>query len=281
MAMNPAKTVAAVHDLSSVGRCALTVVIPVLSAMGAQVIPLPTAVLSAHTAFSGIAARDLTDFMRDCLLHWQKMNLRFDAVYAGYLAGPKQISVVRELLQWQKDAVAIVDPVMGDDGALYAGMSPEMPAMQRSLFALADVVTPNMTEYALLTGEDYSLRPRTLSEAAEMLKKLIRMGARSAVITSFPLESGPANVFLSREDSQVGLCPFERLPAHYPGTGDLFSSVLAGELTHGSSLEDAVGRATRFTRRAIALSMDCPVEVNYGVQLETALPELLGARGPR
>ena len=270
----PAKTVAAIHDLSGVGRCALTVVTPVLSVLGAQVCPVPTAVLSAHTAFSGIAVRDLTDFLPAYLAHWRALGLRFDAVYAGYLGSPRQVEIVSDFLKEQEAAIKVLDPVMGDDGRLYSGMAEEMPKKWRALCAHADVVTPNMTEYALLTGEAYSLAPRTRAQAEGMLQTLLDMGANSAVITSLPLEGGLANVYMRRGDRQMGLCAFERLDAHYPGTGDLFASVLTGALLRGEGLEDAVGRATDFTRLCVRRSMRFSTPVNYGVDLEPLLPRL-------
>ena len=270
----PAKTVAAIHDLSGVGRCALTVVTPVLSVLGAQVCPVPTAVLSAHTAFSGIAVRDLTDFLPAYLAHWRALGLRFDAVYAGYLGSPRQVEIVSDFLKEQEAAIKVLDPVMGDDGRLYSGMAEEMPKKWRALCAHADVVTPNMTEYALLTGEAYSLAPRTRAQAEGMLKKLLDMGAKSAVITSLPLEGGLANAYMRREDGQMGVCVFERLDAHYPGTGDLFASVLTGALLRGEALEGAVRRATAFTRLCVQHSMAFATPVNYGVDLEPLLPRL-------
>ena len=270
----PAKTIAAIHDLSGVGRCALTVVMPVLSALGMQVCPVPTAVLSAHTAFSGIAVRDLTDFLPAYLAHWRALGLRFDAVYAGYLGSPRQVEIVSDFLKEQEAAIKVLDPVMGDDGRLYSGMAEEMPKKWRALCAHADVVTPNMTEYALLTGEAYSLAPRTRAQAEGMLQTLLDMGANSAVITSLPLEGGLANVYMRRGDRQMGLCAFERLDAHYPGTGDLFASVLTGALLRGEGLEDAVGRATDFTRLCVRRSMRFSTPVNYGVDLEPLLPRL-------
>ena len=270
----PAKTVAAIHDLSGVGRCALTVVTPVLSVLGAQVCPVPTAVLSAHTAFSGIAVRDLTDFLPAYLAHWRALSLRFDAVYAGYLGSPRQVEIVSDFLKEQEAAIKVLDPVMGDDGRLYSGMAEEMPEKWRALCAHADVVTPNMTEYALLTGEAYSLAPRTRAQAEGMLKKLLDMGAKSAVITSLPLEGGLANAYMRREDGQMGVCAFERLDAPYPGTGDLFASVLTGALLRGEALEGAVRRATAFTRLCVEHSMAFDTPVNYGVDLEPLLPRL-------
>ena len=270
----PARTVAAIHDLSGVGRCALTVVMPVLSAMGAQVCPVPTAVLSAHTAFSGIAAHSLTAFLPQYLAHWERMGLRFDAVYAGYLADEEQTRIVNGFLDAQPSALKVLDPVMGDEGALYAGMRATMPELWRGLCARADVVTPNMTEYALLTGEPYSLQPRSQAEVAAMLGALLDMGADSAVITSLPVEGGLANAYMRRRDARPGLCRFSRLDAHYPGTGDLFASVLTGALLRGDSLMRAVERATAFTRRAVERTMRLATPVNHGVDLEPLLPEL-------
>ncbi len=131
-----------------------------------------------------------------------------------------------------------------------------------------------MTEYALLTGEAYSLEPRTMAQAEKMLDALLEMGARSAVITSLPLEKGLANAYMRRGDKAAGICAFERLEAHYPGTGDLFASVLTGALLQGKALETAVAQATAFTRRAVARTMRLPTEVNYGVDLEPLLPLL-------
>lgn len=271
----PAKTVCAIHDLSGVGRCALTVVMPVLSAMGLQVCPVPTAILSAHTAFDNIAAIDLTDFMSRYLDHWRQMNLRFDSVYAGYLASPQQTDIVAGFLLEHTEAIKVLDPVMGDDGQLYSGMAAEMPAKWRTLIAGSDVATPNMTEYSLLSGEAYSLHPRSESDAAKMLQNLLDMGAKSAVITSIPLADGPANAYMRAVDGKLGLCRFDRLAAHYPGTGDLFASVMTGALLSGDRLERAVLRATDFTRRAVKRTMCMDTHVNFGVDLEPLLPSLM------
>ena len=275
--ISPAKTVAAIHDLSGVGRCALTVVLPVLSAMGAQACPVPTAILSAHTAFDGIAALDLTDFLPRFLDHWNRLGLRFDCVYAGYLASPGQVQIVADFLDGQQAAMRVLDPVMGDDGQLYTGMAASMPETWRNLVSRSDVITPNLTEYALLAKEEFSLRPRTEREAKRMLRNLLDMGAGSAVITSLPMPGGPANAYM-RADRALGLCPYERLPAHYPGTGDLFASVLTGALVAGETLERAVARATDFSSRAVARSMETGVPVQYGVDLEPLLPLLIAGK---
>lgn len=267
------KTVAAVNDLSGVGRCSLTVAMPVISAMGAQVCPAPTAILSAHTGFPRIVATDMTEFLSRMLAAWTDMGMRFDCVYTGYLGSPRQAELILGFFGAQSQALKIVDPVMGDGGKLYSGVDASMAEAMRALCRAADVVTPNMTEFSALTGEEYSLRPRTRGEIGEMLKKL---PSRAAVVTSVPLAGGLANAY--RDFSgETGVIPFETIDGHYPGTGDLFASVLTGALVTGDSLRGAVARAADFVSRAMALSRGAG-DPNHGVQLEAALPYLLEAR---
>ena len=267
----PVKTVAAVNDLSGVGRCSLTVAIPVLSAMGAQVCPAPTALLSAHTGFKDIVAVDMTDFLSLSLAAWGRMGLQFDAVYTGYLGSPKQAEIILEFMRAQGGALKIVDPVMGDDGRLYSGVDASMVDAMRALCRAATVVTPNLTEYACLAGEEYSPRDRTRAEIDEMLLKL---PARAAVITSVPYEGGLANAYRDA-DGQTGVVPFEAVSRHYPGTGDIFASVLTGALLRGEALGAAVARAAEFVYRAMRMSAELPIDANHGVQLEAALQLLL------
>jgi len=273
--------VAAVHDLSCVGRCALTVVIPVLAAMGAQPCPLPTAVLSTHTGgYQKMAVQDLTGFMGDCVGHWQSLDLRFDAVYSGYLANPGQVETVIRLIGWQRQSgspLIVVDPVMGDDGRLYSSMPPDMPGEMRRLCAQADLITPNMTEAALLTGEPYDLRPRDPGEIDRMLRKL---GARCAVVTRVPLPGGRwANVLKREGEPGYWQSEFEPIPVHYPGTGDLFTAVMTGAIVSGAfhHPQSAMARATMFLQSVVARSWAAGGEVREGVHLEAALGAL--ARG--
>ncbi|NLG23859.1 MAG: pyridoxamine kinase [Clostridiales bacterium] len=269
-ARSTAPMVAAVHDLSCIGRCALTVVIPTLAALGSQPCPLPTAVLSTHTGgYHNMAVRDLTDFMAQCLDHWQALNLRFDAVYSGYLASAVQADAVMRLIHWQRPAGAliVVDPVMGDEGELYASMPADMPAAMARLCREADLITPNLTEAALLTGRRYCDRPRSPAALCELLDAL---PGRSAVITSAPMEGGRwANA--CRDGRDYYLCPFDPAPAHYPGTGDLFASVVTGRMLAGERLPQAMDAATRFVRRAVLCSIALGGDVREGVQLERAL----------
>ena len=159
----PTPRVAAIHDLSGFGRCSLTVAIPVLSAMGVQCCPLPTAVLSTHTGgFEGYTFRDLTEEMAAAAAHWKALDLRFDAVYSGFLGSERQIGLVRQFLRdfRRPGTLAVVDPVMGDFGRVYETYTPAMCRRMADLTAEADVITPNLTEAALLLGVPYESLPR-------------------------------------------------------------------------------------------------------------------------
>lgn len=268
-----APSVVAVHDLSCVGRCALTVVIPTLAAMGVQPIPLPTAVLSTHTGgYDGIATRDLTDFMPECLAHWRRLGMRFDAVYSGYLASADQVETVLDLIDWQRREgrpLVAVDPVMGDEGELYSGIDRDMPRRMHALCEQADLITPNMTEAALLLEEPYSLRERTPAEVQEMLEGL---PGRCVVITSIPVKGvGWANVCRDGGERGFWLAPYRPVAAHYPGTGDLFATIMVGEMLRGAPAPQAMRRAADFVCGVLKESCAVGGQVRFGVQLEKCL----------
>lgn len=272
-----APSVAAVHDLSCVGRCALTVVIPALAAMGVQPVPLPTAVLSTHTGgYQNMAVRDLTDFIPECIEHWKTLGLKLDAVYSGYLAGVDQVDMVRSLIAWQKKengALVIVDPVMGDEGKLYSAIPQEMPVYMKALCDEADLITPNLTEAALMLKLPYPAGAMTISELMPMLKGF---GAKVTILTSVTLTDGRhVNACYVRETGETFLCAYERIPVHYPGTGDLFASVLTGYMARGEEMSQAMRRATAFLEKTIADTWKAGSEVRAGVQLEKALRYLL------
>ena len=272
---SPAKSVIAVHDLSCVGRCALTIVMPTLAAMGVQPVPLPTAILSAHTGFPGVAVQHLDGFMADCLAHWKRLNLSADAVYSGYLANPAQVALVEDIIAWQRaghGTLAVVDPAMADNGRLYDGLSPDMPAAMKRLCDGADVITPNLTEAALMLNRPCETGPMS-DEALYAL--LTGFSAGCVVITSAVLADGVhANLCRVRGEQGFWACPYRRVGAAFHGTGDLFTSVLTGALLRGAGIQDAVARAGDFVRRVIETSVACGVAERDGVQLEIAMEHL-------
>ena len=232
------KRVASIQDISCLGRCSLTVALPVISAMEVECAILPTAVLSAHTMFPDILCRDLTADILPIARYWRSQQVQLDAVYTGYLASPRQVEDVCQALEVLAgpDTLRFVDPAMADGGALYTGFDEDFPRHMARLAAQADVVTPNLTEACLLTGtpyrEDYDL-PRL----RDILRKLAELGPRHVVLTGVPYGPDKLGVlaYTPAEDRffEYGS---RRIDAHFPGTGDLFSSACVGALMRGKPL---------------------------------------------
>lgn len=263
--------VAAIHDLSGFGRCSLAVIMPVLSTMGIQCCPVPTAVLSTHTGgFEDIVIKDLTDYISPALKQYQKLGIGFDAVYSGFLASTEQIDHCLEFFSAYRDSLKVVDPVMGDHGKPYRTCTPELCKRMGELVDVADVITPNLTEAAMLLEEKY---PSQLTAGA-VKSWLARLGerVRIAVITGVPMAEGIiANVGFDRENGGFWRVDCDYVPASYPGTGDIFASVLTGGLLSGDSLPIAMDRATMFTQIVIKNTYSYGLEPRNGVLFEPSL----------
>jgi len=270
--------VAAIHDMSGFGRCALTVIIPVLSTLGIQVCPMPTAIMSTHTGgFSDISFTDLTDSMDAYMNHWKKLNLRFDGIYSGFLGSADQIRIVSNFIDAfdNGDTLVVVDPVMGDDGVLYKTYNNEMQKKMRQLVSKAHIITPNMTEAAFLLENEYSEKPLAIEKAKSMLKDLSLMGPDTAVITGVMIEGkGYCNVGYSKKDDVFWLVKANLIPAHYPGTGDIYASVLTGDIIKGKTLPVAMAKATQFIYEAAKVTYSYSLPEREGVLLEKVLPLL-------
>ena len=273
--------VASVHDLSCFGRCALTVVIPTLSAMGAQSVPIPTALLSTHTGgFTDMYFEELTDRMTDISEHLFSIGIEFDAIYTGFLGSAKQIDLVSNLIDrfGRPGCPVFVDPVMGDDGELYSTYNDELVAGMKHLCAKADVITPNLTEAYLLADEKYSL-DHTVTEAEalalcdRLCEKISAFSSAKTVITGLHFEHDRVGTYVhDGEQSRIYSAP--HVGRNYPGTGDLFASVMLGSLLRGESLYSAAVRASDFTREAISYSLDYTTPIREGVAFEPLLYKL-------
>lgn len=280
----PIPRIAAVHDLSGYGRCSLTVVMPVLSAMGMQVCPLPTAVLSSQTAgILDFSFFDLTAQMKEIIQKWENLSLSFDAVYSGFLGSSEQVSIVENLVcrLGKKQRIFLVDPVLGDDGKLYPTQTREIAEKMRSLAAQADIITPNLTEACLLLDTSYEER-MTCNRSKEFLKALADLGGsaktrkKAVLMTSAPCE----------EENYIRVIAYEpekncfwqtkspRINASYPGTGDAFASVFLGALLQKDSIPMAMARATRFVYEAMMVTYGYHSTYIDGVMLEKVLPNL-------
>ena len=277
--MQEIKRIAAVSDLSGFGRCALTVSLPVLSAMGFQVCPVPTAVLSAHTGYPNPHIRDFTEDMEAYLAHWAQLGLVFACGYTGFLGNQRQAAILEPFLTRLKEqgAMRLVDPAMADHGKLYSSCAPDLiPAMAR-LVSLASVATPNLTELCLLTGENYDAvvaDPACLTRVEEMARRLMADGCAALVVTGVAQGDRIENCVLSSADAPAVWVGGHRVEQNFAGTGDLFASVLCGWLLRGAALVDAVEKTTAFVCEATAATATMHVNGQDGIAFEPFLHTL-------
>ncbi len=265
--------VAAIHDLSGFGRCSLSVILPTLSAMKVQVCPVVTAVFSTHTGGLGeVVFRDLTDYLTPTLEHYKRLKLEFECVYSGFLGSLEQIDHCLEYYAAYPDALAVVDPVMGDHGRPYRTYTPEMCRRMKELAAVADLITPNLTEASILLGEEYPSAPLRQFEAKRLVARLSELGPRLVTVTGVEMADGTiSNLGYDRDRGDYWRVDCNYVPASYPGTGDIFASVMVGSLLNGDSLPMAIERATRFLEIAIRTTFSYGSDTRYGVMLESCL----------
>ena len=281
--MEKQKRVMAIHDISCVGRCSLTVALPIISAAGHDCGVLPTAVLSTHTGgFTGFTFRDLTQDVRPISAHWQELGLGFDALYSGFLGSFEQIDLVAELFDTYKtnNNIILVDPVMADEGKLYAIYSPEMAKGMAKLCGKADIIVPNITEACFMVDEEYKPGPYDTNYIENLLRKLAALGSKKVVLTGvcFDDEKLGAAVY----DAEEGIAEYvfaARIEGHFHGTGDVFGSALLSALLLGKSLADSAQIACNFVTQSINATIKMDQERRYGVAFERALPSLIKQLG--
>ena len=271
------KRVLTVQDISCLGKCSLTIALPVLSVLGSETVILPTAVLSTHTMFKGFTCKDLSDQIEPIKQHWLKEGITFDAIYTGYLGSIAQIDQMKDLFRaFRREGMFVfVDPVMADNGRLYAAFDMAYAEKNKELCAEADIIVPNITEAALMTGMDYR---ETYDESyiLALLSGLRELGARLSVITGVSLEKGKIGAMgIDRETGETWCYQNRRIDASYHGTGDLFASTFVGELLREKDWKNAMRIAADYTAHTIEVTLKNPKEPWYGVDFETTLPDLL------
>ena len=263
------KRVAAINDLSGFGRCSLTVAIPVISAFGLQVCPLPTAILSAHTGFEHYSFCDFTCNMEEYAGKWEALGLKFDTVYSGFLGSEAQIDIVSRFAKKQNDALFLADPVMGDEGLIYKTYTPDMCRSMKRLCAGADIITPNLTEACILLEEAYPERELEKAEIEKMLISLFKTGAKNIVITGIPHKTKFINAAFS--NGNIALFENVHVDIDINGSGDLFASLLCAFVTNGISFEEAVEKAGKFTTEAIEFTRKNTLHPEHGIMFEPLL----------
>lgn len=273
------KRVAAIHDLSGFGKCSLTVALPILSAAGIETSALPTAILSTHTGgISGYTYHDLTEDMRPVMKHWKSLDIKFDAIYTGFLGSFEQLDIVKEFFDAfrQEDNLILVDPVMGDNGELYTVFTREFAVGMRMLCQKADIIVPNLTEAALLLDEPFHPGPYTHAYIESLLRKLGALGPQKVVLTGVYFkedELGAATY--DRTTDTIDYVFTQKIPGYYHGTGDVFASALLSALLNDFSLIDAAAIAVHFTTDSIRRTYKAKTDYRFGVNFEQSFPDFL------
>ena len=272
------KRIITVQDISCVGKCSLTVALPVISAMGVEACVLPTAVLSTHTAFKGFTFRDLTADISNITAHWKQEKIGFDAIYTGYLGSFEQIDLMHSLISdfGGGSTRVIVDPCMGDNGALYSGFTPDFAKAMAGLCSKADVIVPNLTEASFMLDVPYVAAGYTKEYIEDLVQKLAGLGSRRVVLKGISFDDKKIGIVSYDSQTQkINWYFHERMPQSFHGTGDIFASVLTGALVRGFELQDACRLAADFVVEAIRATLSHKDYNWYGVDFESAIPFLV------
>lgn len=270
------KRILAIHDISCVGRCSLTVALPLISAAGIEVSVIPTVVLSTHTGgFTGYTYRDLADDIMPISSHWQKLGLGFDAIYTGFLGSYKQLEIISDLFDRFKtgDNLILVDPVMADHGKLYKVYDDSFPEGMRELCKKADILVPNITEACLLTGTPYREGPYDEKFIEELLKKLSGLGPKWVVLTGVYFDEARLGAAVYSENA-ASYSFSKRIEGLYHGTGDVFASAMLAALMNGIDIHTAARIAVGFTVECIERTKNAGTDIRYGVNFEAGLKDL-------
>ena len=269
--------VAAVHDMCGYGNCSLTAAIPILSAAGCDVCPVPTALFSAHTRYSVFTFHDTTEILDGYLDAWRKENVDLDGVYSGFLGSAEQVAIIKRLYSQYPHALRLVDPVMGDGGEIYATYTPELCEAMGTLVDGADVLMPNLTETSILTKRTYPGRDLSDAEVNDMIDALLDLGAKNVVLKGIDHDDGTIRNYVASADSGASgkqELAHSKLPFMTHGTGDAFASALCGALMAGRPLAESAHIAGEFVRHAMENTQYQPHHDERGVSFELNLDEL-------
>lgn len=272
------KRIVSIQDISCVGKCSLTVALPIISAMGVETAIIPTAVLSNHTAFKNFTFKDLTDEIQPISDQLKKEEIDFDAIYTGYLGSFEQLKIVSKFFDDYKkdDGIIFIDPVMADNGKLYAGFTEEFAFEMAKLCSKADVIVPNMTEASFMLGVPYVGDNYDEEYVKDMLIKLSKLGCKKVAITGISLEPEKLGVMAYDSETNEFFSYYrEKIDVSYHGTGDVFSSACIGAMMNGFSLNNSLKVAVDYTVECVKDTFEDKNSRWYGVNFETTIPLLL------
>ncbi|MBO4411907.1 MAG: pyridoxamine kinase [Lachnospiraceae bacterium] len=271
------KRILTIQDISCFGKCSLTVALPLISAMGIETVILPTAVLSTHTLFKGFTCKDLSDQLVPITEHWKEQGITFDAIYTGYLGTEEEIDTVIDIIHTfaNENTLVFIDPAMGDNGKLYPAFNEHYAKKNASLCAIADVSVPNITEASFMTGIPYC-EIYTEDYVKDLLRALASTGTKIPILTGVSLSAGKTGAMgYDTKTGEFFSYQNDRIPVSYHGTGDIFSSVLAGAFVLGLDRTKAIQIAADYTAQTIAETQKNPENPWYGVDFEATIPALV------
>ena len=271
------KRIVTIQDISCVGKCSLTVALPIISAMGIETAAIPTAVLSTHTAFKNFTYRDLTGDLPKIAKHWKQEKFDFDGIYTGYLGSIEQIDMLKEFFKQFKTSnnFVFIDPVMADNGKLYAGFDEKFVKEMKELCKMADIIVPNLTEASYMLEKEYK-ENYSEQEIKDMLIELSFLGPKYVVLTGVSFNENKLGVMSYNKETNKFFTYFkEKVPAKYHGTGDIFASTLVGAITNNNTLEEGLKVAVDYVWETINDTYKTNKKDVYGVNFETKIPYLI------
>ena len=274
--MGKIKKTAYISDITGYGRCSMTAAIPVLSAMGVQCCPMPTAVLSNHTGYPDAFFDDYTDRMPAYMDAWKRLGFSFDGIMTGYLGSPAQAAVVQDFIREfkQDSTLLLVDPAMGDNGNLYRICTDEMCEAMKNIIQYADIITPNLTEACFLTDTPYEPGGWSRRKLTDLVFRLLMLGPKSVVITGVPQGNRMVNVSCVN-GGEVFFAGTRKTGGHIHGTGDVFAAVVCAGTLRGMDLADAVRLGASFAVRCIEETIEDGGPEEEGLSIESCLPYLI------
>ena len=269
------KKIAAIHDLSGVGRCSLTAAIPILSALKTQCCPFPTAILSSQTGYPKYSFLDFTDHMREYSNVWSELNINFDYIYSGFLGSKDQVDIVIDFIKKNNNSFVIVDPVMGDNGNMYSIFDNEMCKKIKNLVKISNLTTPNITEACLLTNRSISdIGDLTKKDIINMAKEISELGPENVIITGVVQDGYILNIGYDKISDNCFITSFEYNNLSYSGTGDIFTSIICGLIANGHDLEFAINKSSYFVHKVVNYTSKFDTDRNDGIMFEYFLNEL-------
>lgn len=274
MSHNHQKKIAVVNDFCGFGRCSLTVSLPVISALGIQCCPLPTAVFSNHTGFQSFYCTDFTEHMDAYIAEWARLDLRFDGILTGFLGSEEQVEIVKRFLERfkQTGTTAVVDPVMGDYGSLYSTYSPRLSKKMKDLVPYADILTPNLTEACILTETEYRA-DLDEDDLLALCRELSAMGPRKIVVSGLERGESLENFVYEAGKEPVRILE-HKVGAFRSGTGDVFSSMLAADAVNGIDFTQSVRHASSFIAKTLRRTLELEAPKTDGICFEEFLPTI-------